>query len=197
LFILAANYLQSLDWRNQPEIMKHIITFYTKAKSFDSLSLFYDACAAVEIDEYKNYEKALGALKESGKYMTKAKLPGKETKILQIKKKIVIIEQFLTAKKLLPTQPDEAITICKELLDRTDIEEAIRAGDVYAQIVEHYYSQRKAQQAFEIIEKMRQRRVPLLYFLDKDVVISVYKAVGASIDLTTEEEVTDHIAEDI
>ena len=27
---VAGNYLQSLDWRNNPDIMKHIINFYTK-----------------------------------------------------------------------------------------------------------------------------------------------------------------------
>jgi intraflagellar transport protein 140 len=100
LFILAANYLQSLNWRNQPAIMQHIIGFYTKAKAPESLSMFYDACAQVEIDDYKNYEKALGALKESGKYMAKSKLPTKDSKLAQIKKKIALIEQFLGARKV-------------------------------------------------------------------------------------------------
>ena len=45
--------------------MKAIISFYTKAKAFTQLSGFYDACAQVEIDEYRDYEKALGALKEA------------------------------------------------------------------------------------------------------------------------------------
>ena len=53
------------------EIMKAIINFYTKAKAFEQLSGFYDACAQVEIDEYRDYEKALGALKEAVKYMIK------------------------------------------------------------------------------------------------------------------------------
>eukprot|EP00002_Diphylleia_rotans_P014154 TRINITY_DN2751_c0_g1_i8.p1 TRINITY_DN2751_c0_g1~~TRINITY_DN2751_c0_g1_i8.p1 ORF type:complete len:1267 (-),score=275.99 TRINITY_DN2751_c0_g1_i8:1005-4805(-) len=81
LFILAANYLQSLDWRNDPEIMKNIIGFYNKAKAMDSLANFYDACSQVEIDEYQNYEKALGALKEALKYMTKAKVADKDAKV--------------------------------------------------------------------------------------------------------------------
>ncbi len=29
---MAANYLQTLDWHSNPEIMKNIITFYTKAQ---------------------------------------------------------------------------------------------------------------------------------------------------------------------
>lgn len=30
IYILAANYLQNLDWHTDPEIMKNIISFYTK-----------------------------------------------------------------------------------------------------------------------------------------------------------------------
>lgn len=52
--------------------MKTIISFYQKAKSFESLSNFYDACAQVEIDEYRDYEKALGAMKESLRQLEKA-----------------------------------------------------------------------------------------------------------------------------
>ena len=44
---MAANYLQSLDWRKDPEIMKNIIGFYTKGRALDSLAGFYDACAQV------------------------------------------------------------------------------------------------------------------------------------------------------
>ena len=47
IYIMAANYLQSLDWRNQPEIMKNIIGFYTKGRALDLLAGFYDACAQV------------------------------------------------------------------------------------------------------------------------------------------------------
>ena len=50
IYILAANYLQSLDWHNDNgEIMKNIITFYTKAKAFESLSGFYESCSQVAL----------------------------------------------------------------------------------------------------------------------------------------------------
>lgn len=60
IYIMAANYLQSLDWRKEPEIMRNIISFYTKGRALDLLAGFYDACAQVEIDEYQNYDKAHG-----------------------------------------------------------------------------------------------------------------------------------------
>lgn len=47
IYIMAANYLQSLDWRKNPEIMKNIISFYTKGRAMESLAGFYDACAQV------------------------------------------------------------------------------------------------------------------------------------------------------
>lgn len=47
IYIMAANYLQSLDWQKEPEIMKNIISFYTKGRALDLLANFYDACAQV------------------------------------------------------------------------------------------------------------------------------------------------------
>ena len=69
IYLLAGSYLQSLDWNNDPEVMKNIIAFYRKAKAYARLSEFYQACAQVEIDEYRDYDKAAGALKEAHKYM--------------------------------------------------------------------------------------------------------------------------------
>lgn len=61
-YILAANFLQNGDWQSDPNTIKHITNFYTKAKKFDALVTFYQSCAMQEIDEFKNYEKALTAL---------------------------------------------------------------------------------------------------------------------------------------
>ena len=47
VYILAGNYLQTLEWRKDPEIMKNIINFYTKGKAMELLAGFYDACAQV------------------------------------------------------------------------------------------------------------------------------------------------------
>merc|ERR1719399_2292919 len=79
IYVLAGNYLQSLDWHSEPEIMKNIIQFYSKAKAHDKLASFYDACAQVEIDEYRDYDKAGGALREALKYIVKAAGAGAES----------------------------------------------------------------------------------------------------------------------
>ena len=47
IYVMAANYLQTLDWRKDPSIIKNIISYYTKGKALESLAGFYDACAQV------------------------------------------------------------------------------------------------------------------------------------------------------
>ena len=46
-YIMAANYLQTLDWKKDPEVMKSIILFYTKSKSLEALASFYESCSQV------------------------------------------------------------------------------------------------------------------------------------------------------
>ena len=118
IYIMAANYLQTLDWRSDPEVMKNIITFYTKGKAPESLAGFYDACAQVshapsdhvmssltveqvEIDEFQNYDKALGALSESLKCFGKVKsrTPSIEAKMQFLKDRITLISKFAEARK--------------------------------------------------------------------------------------------------
>jgi hypothetical protein len=73
IYVLAANYLQTLAWHTDPELLRAIVDFYGKAKAFESLAAFYEACAAVEIDEFRNYEKATAALREAAKQAGKIK----------------------------------------------------------------------------------------------------------------------------
>ena len=75
--------------------MKTIISFYTKAKAFESLANFYDACAQVEIDEYRDYEKALGAMKEAMRQLERSMAANKEMKQRMMRDRISIIERFV------------------------------------------------------------------------------------------------------
>lgn len=47
VYIMAANYLQALDWRSNPQLLNTIIQFYSKAKAYHALANFYVACANV------------------------------------------------------------------------------------------------------------------------------------------------------
>ena len=99
VFVLAGNFLQNQNWHNDPEIMKTIISFYSKAKAFDSLANFYDACAQVEIDEYRDYEKALGAMKEAKRQLDKSNAANTDIKQSQLNKRIKYLEMFCQARE--------------------------------------------------------------------------------------------------
>lgn len=80
VWILAGNFLRNQNWHNDPEIMKTIIQFYSKAKSFESLSNFYNECAQVEIEEFGAYEKALEAMVEAKRQLDKSEATNKNQK---------------------------------------------------------------------------------------------------------------------
>lgn len=71
VYIMAANYLQSLNWQSDGKILKNIIQFYSKAHAFDLLANFYANCAQAEIDEFHDYEKAIKALQEASRCVAK------------------------------------------------------------------------------------------------------------------------------
>lgn len=53
VYMIAGNYLQTIDWHSKPEIAKNIEKFYAKAKAYESLVSFSLVHAQVEIDEYR------------------------------------------------------------------------------------------------------------------------------------------------
>lgn len=65
IYRMAGNYLQTLTWHDDMELMRNIEAFYVKGDALESLAAFYKACADVEIDEYKDYEKGLNAYMEA------------------------------------------------------------------------------------------------------------------------------------
>jgi len=182
IYILAANYLQTLDWHSDPEIMRNIVSFYTKAKAQEQLVSFYDACAQVEIDEYRDYEKALGALREAEVHLNKGgRVQGKESKLAQLQTRITQVEAFVNARRMVKTEPETMVRMCHELLEQRDVEAAIRVGDVYALMIEWFYSQRQMEQAHTLVEKMRGRGIILSPYLDAEMVQAIYGAMGEAV----------------
>ncbi|MBW03697.1 Intraflagellar transport protein, partial [Eschrichtius robustus] len=141
IYIMAANYLQSLDWQKDPEIMKSIISFYTKGRALDLLAGFYNACAQVEIDEYQNYDKAHGALTEAYKCLSKAKarIPlDQEARLAQLQSKMALMKRFMQARRTYTEDPKESVRQCKLLLEEPDLDSTVRVGDVYGFLVERH-----------------------------------------------------------
>ncbi|XP_023369568.1 intraflagellar transport protein 140 homolog [Otolemur garnettii] len=183
IYIMAANYLQSLDWRKEPEIMKNIISFYTKGRALDLLAGFYDACAQVEIDEYQNYNKAHGALTEAYKCLAKAKATSpldQETKLAQLQSKMALVKRFIQVRRTYTEDPKESIKQCELLLEEPDLDSTIRVGDVYSFLVEHYLQMEEHQTAYKYLEEMR-KRIPsasMSYYVSQHTADLVLQGLG-------------------
>ncbi|CAJ0957557.1 unnamed protein product [Ranitomeya imitator] len=201
IYIMAANYLQSLDWRQDPHIVNNIINFYTKGRALDLLASFYDACAQVEIDEYQNYEKAMGALTEAYKCLSKAKMRSpeeQERRQSDMQNKITLVKRFIQARRSYPADKQEAIRQCELLLDEPDVEGAVRIGDVYGFLVEHYTQQGDFQKAYRCLEEMRSKMpsVNLSYYVPQSTVEAVYRALSIPLAHQSTEHMRHNSVED-
>lgn len=178
VYVLAGNFLQNSEWLNNTKLMTTIITFYSKAKAFEQLSGFYDACAQVEIDEFRDYSKALGAMREALKQLNKAECSNKDSKLQMLEKRIQIIEEFVESRNLAQSDPAGMEKICIQLLEYPEVETAIRIGDVFAQLVEYYYEKGDMQSALTYLQKMRRRKIILTPYLDNDMITNIYSSNG-------------------
>ena len=178
VYILAANYLQQADWQGNPEIRKAIITFYTKAKQNASLARFYDACASLEIDDYRNYEQAANALREGIRVADEG--PIKDGMASRLR----WVDMFVEARA--SGSPDEMLRACRTLLeagaDDASVDAAVRAGDVYEVMIQLAMNQGDSAQAARLIQLMSDRGIDVRMYLEKALVERVVRESGVGMD---------------
>ncbi|NWV12062.1 IF140 protein, partial [Ptilonorhynchus violaceus] len=201
IYIMAANYLQSLDWRKDAKIIANIISFYTKGGALDLLAGFYDACAQVEIDEYQNYEKAHRALTEAYKCLSKAKARSaveQESKLGHLQSRMSLMKRFIHAQRIYPEDNEEAVRQCELLLAEQDFDNALRHGDVLGFLVQHYAQVEEFHTAYRYLEEM-QKRIPtstLSYYVSPQTMEAVHRGAGVPMSRTLAPAHTGHSSTD-
>ena len=114
--------------------------------------------------------------------MEKSASDGKEMKLTTMRKRVNIIEKFVQAREALNANDSAtAMTICDQLVDMPGVEEAIRLGDVFAQLIEHYYYKNSFQDAYKYLEKMKKKNIIVTPYLDPQIVDDIYKEVGVTV----------------
>lgn len=131
----------------------------------------------VEIDEYRDYAKAVEALKESLKHLSKAEASNVNAAnyASAIETRIVVIESFIRAKSLLKRNPDEMVAVCEKLLQDPNLEESIRSGDCYAVLIEYFFSINQFKKVFDLLLEMEKRDISLKTYIDMAIVDEVFK----------------------
>merc|ERR1712000_647960 len=182
VYVMAANYLQSLDWRNDQEVLKNIVSFYTKGRALDTLASFYESCAQAEIDDYQDYEKALGALNEALRCMSRAKmkdLDAQEETVSRLQRRIEMVKQFVELRSLAQEDPAQMMEEAQQLLQDSALAEAVRPGDVYALMIEHLASREDYRQAYELMQDIRRAlpRAKLTLYVSPKTIEDVHSAL--------------------
>jgi pentatricopeptide repeat protein len=66
----------------------------------------------------------------------------------------------------------------QSLLQDPMLEEAIRAGDCIAMLVEHFYERGQMREAYTYLKEMEDRNIQPHPYIDAEILNVVYKAVG-------------------
>ena len=135
-----------------------------------------------ENGEYRDYEKAIGALKEALKYLQKAESRHGEDMAEAMSRRIGLIEKFVLARKLLERNPVQTVEICEDLLRTRDLDDAIRSGDCYALLIEYYFSENNFEQGFTYIQQMEQRGIEIAPYVEKRILNEIYSRMGVSME---------------
>lgn len=188
IYILAANYLQNLDWRNDGEVLKHIVAFYTKARAVEQLATFYSSCAQYEIEEFRDYEKAIGALQEAIKVISKSRLEHKEKLLKMYEQRVLLIDQFVAARQMMQSNSGEMVQVIRKLLEEDGVAEAIRVGDAYAMLVEAYNGEGDYDKCAEVLNEMKQRGLVVKNYLDPSLWQELSQRLGLGLGSGADEK---------
>ena len=132
-------------------------------------------------------------MREALKYQQKSRNIDKDVRIESLNRRIALTEKFSEARSMMNNNPQGAVAACNELLmeapdEMQDAEASIRIGDVFAMLVEYWYGQRNMEQSYQLIEKMRDRRIILSPYLDSQMVNAVYQAMGVKTPMAAEND---------
>merc|ERR1740115_593685 len=89
-----------------------------------------------------------------------------DPKVQALNSRIQIVDRFAGIRKLGKTNPEEMVQVCEQMLQMGDIENAVRAGDVFGQLVEHYAGTNNFPEAHRTVEQMRSHNIILTPYLD-------------------------------
>ncbi|CAF0995675.1 unnamed protein product [Adineta ricciae] len=182
VYLLAADYLKTLDWKKHPDALQNIMNFYKRAKAYEKLAQFYDMCAQIEIEEYRDYSKALEALMEAYKTLRDngENTFTKDETLQEIELKCRNIKRFLDAKDRYAGDPETGARELAGLLSEQKIFTGVHPGDLYGILIEHFGRREKYKQAGMLLDELQQH-VSERYFshyINPSLLSAIYAATG-------------------
>ncbi|XP_015685305.1 intraflagellar transport protein 140 homolog, partial [Protobothrops mucrosquamatus] len=188
---------EDLDEKSDPALLARCSDFFIEHAQYEKAVKLLLAAKKVEVEEFQNYEKALGALTEAYKCMSKAKTRSpaeQENKLAHLQTKMALVKRFIQARRLYSEDPKEAIRQCELLLGEPDLETTVRLGDVLGLLVGHHLQLQEFQMAYRYLEEMR-KKIPcvnLNYYVTQQTVEAVHRGLGIPLSRNTAPERVRH-----
>ncbi|CAF1379534.1 unnamed protein product [Adineta steineri] len=185
VYLLAADYLKTLDWKKYPDALQNIMNFYKKARAYEKLAQFYDMCAQIEIEEYRDYTKALEALMEAYKILRDngENTFTKDETLQELELKCRNIKRFLDAKDRYTSDPETGAREFATLLSDPKILTGVHPGDIYGILIEHFGRREKYKQAGMLLDEL-QEHISERYFshyINPNILSAIYTATGRKV----------------
>jgi intraflagellar transport protein 140 len=206
LYILAARFLERLDWRADADLAGKITQFYTLARAMQALAAFHEAQARVQVDEHRDYTAAHDALRRSLAALQHARAAGPEPGVPAgqevtdahvdgCTQRLLLVQRFTEARGLLEADPEQMLRECYAVageairqqqhlaaaLGQTQLA-GVRAGDAYALVVEYCSAVGDNARALEGLYALKGAGLKPLEYVGAEVVEGVCRA--QSVDST-------------
>lgn len=214
IYIMAANYLQSLDWQNDQKVLKNIVLFYTKGQAYDLLANFYAVSAQAEIDDFRDYVKALKALQEAAKSLVK--ISPNHSALETLQHSVLGVKRFLEIQDLAERRDYHSVIAgCKHLLSQKE-QPPTRHYDLLGLLTESQISLKQYSEAMVSLRELTQKQPDWSSreIIDRSLIEKLAHETGvdfnqlwnsgrnplrkqASIDHTDDEEGDDDVDEEI
>ena len=167
IYVIAANYLQGLDWSGDGNLRKQILGFYSKAKDFKKMGAFYQSMAEHEIDVQHDYEKATNFLGEALKVLQKGQLE-LSPEHTEIERHMQVIDRFLQVRNQL--SGEEQVQACQGFLGTEGVNQYVRHGDIYALMISGLMGLGAEEIAGQAVASMKENKIRPNDYLPGEIV---------------------------
>jgi len=118
-------------------------------------------------------------MKEAKRQLDKSNTVNKDVKQNMLMKRIKYLESYVEARDALNNGNfEQMVRICDGLVDQPGVDEAIRLGDVFANLIEYHMGKGDIQRSYGYLEKMQKKKIVMDPYLDRKIIEDIYRGMG-------------------
>uniref|UniRef100_A0A8R1HJJ6 Intraflagellar transport protein 140 homolog n=1 Tax=Caenorhabditis japonica TaxID=281687 RepID=A0A8R1HJJ6_CAEJA len=162
IYILAANFMQTTNWQDNPQTMKDIETFYTKSQSFEHLGNFYKAVAIIEAENLRMLDKAMQALEMAAVCIGEAEqrnmfTAGVEALKEDVKRYVVQLRKLQKVLDVMKTDAADGVRQLTTLAEESLEDDIVPCTRLFALLIDDYATKKNWKQAYRTIQALQKK----------------------------------------